>query len=161
MSQVQGVLDLNPEKCTGCRACENACSLHHFGLCAPEMSYIYIVKREREGMWVPMTCMHCENPPCMAVCPFKAISRNIETGAIEISTDLCVGCRLCTIVCPTGCIVTDRPRNVMTKCDLCDGDPVCVKVCIPEALSYLPPERMRKKKMREKSVRVFEALRVR
>lgn len=134
---MQKILFVDPEKCSGCRMCESACSLYHEKVCNPARARINIVKWETAGLYVPMVCQQCETPLCEVVCPMHAIRRDEETGAILIDYDLCVGCRLCMMFCPFGGINLDAKTGRVLKCDLCGGDPVCVKFCEPQALQYL------------------------
>jgi Fe-S-cluster-containing hydrogenase component 2 len=85
--------------------------------------------------------MQCRDPLCMDVCPVTAISRNEETGALIVNVDQCVGCRMCTVVCPLGGISINYENGKAMKCDLCDGDPVCVKACGYGALNYIEAEK--------------------
>ena len=131
------VLMIDYEKCTGCRLCELVCSVKHEGASNPARSRIKIVKWEWEGRYVPMGCQQCQSAPCMAVCPVKAISRNEEMGRVEIDYDVCIGCRMCVAVCPFGGMGFDIMASRVVKCDLCDGDPQCVRFCEPGAIQYV------------------------
>ncbi len=68
------ILTVDPEKCTGCRNCELVCSVMHNGVSNPSLARIQIVKWENIGVYIPMSCQHCEDAPCMAVCPKDAIT---------------------------------------------------------------------------------------
>jgi len=130
------ILMVNEKECSGCRICELVCSLSHEGECNPLKSRIRVVKIDEEGIDMPCVCLHCEIPLCRDVCPVGAIVRDSDTGAILIKEDLCIGCRACTLVCPFGALTMDTSLGVMLKCDLCDGDPKCVKYCLSNALVY-------------------------
>ncbi|MFC2039012.1 4Fe-4S dicluster domain-containing protein [Chloroflexota bacterium] len=131
------VLVLDHEKCTGCRACELACSIKHEGVSNPERSRIKIVKWEWEGRYVPMSCQQCESAPCMAICPVKAISRDENLNRVMVDYDACITCRMCVAVCPFGAMGFDARGKKVIKCDLCDGDPQCVRFCETKAVQYL------------------------
>jgi len=133
---MQKILYVDPEKCTGCRLCEIACSIYHEKVSNPSRARIHIVKWENVGLYVPMICQHCEKPICETVCPMGAVSRNEKTGAVIIDEDLCVGCKLCVMFCPFGGVGIDKNRKIL-KCDLCGGDPICVKFCVPKALQFI------------------------
>lgn len=131
------ILIVDPEQCGGCRTCELICSWsHNPGVVRPVLSRIHVMKDERLGIEFPMVCQQCEKPPCRDVCPVEAISRHKETGAMLINQDICIGCRACLAICPYGAIGVDPERFTMFKCDLCDGDPKCVKWCPREAIKY-------------------------
>jgi Fe-S-cluster-containing hydrogenase component 2 len=129
-------LTFNAENCTGCRACELACSFHCEGLFSPSKSRIRVVRIDEEGIDVPVGCEHCDNAVCMLVCPVKAIIENKSTGAIILNPDLCIGCKQCLAVCPFGAIHYDEQEKLFYKCDLCNGEPECVKWCETKAILY-------------------------
>lgn len=141
------VLVAYSERCTGCRLCELVCSLVHEGECNPSKSRIHINRWELEGVDIPMFCMQCEDAPCAQVCPVEAMPRVPETGALVIDEELCFGCKLCASACPFGAIVL-RPEGKPVKCDLCQGDPECVKFCETKAIEYVRPDRFALSKMR-------------
>lgn len=130
------ILMVDATKCTGCRICELVCSLSHEGECNPLKSRVRVFKVEEEGIDMPCVCLHCEDPVCRDVCPVDAIKTDPDTGAVLINEELCVGCRACTLVCPYGAIAMDISRGIMLKCDLCDGEPKCVKFCLTNAIVF-------------------------
>jgi carbon-monoxide dehydrogenase iron sulfur subunit len=134
------ILLVNPEKCTGCRICELACSFAKNRLFNPTKSRIKILNVEKYGIRCPIVCAHCEQPPCKVVCPVEAIVRDEKTGAILIRDNVCIGCRACLIVCPYGAISMDSATGLMIKCDLCGGEPKCVKLCPTGAIRYVRAE---------------------
>jgi len=134
---MQKILFIDAEKCSGCRLCESVCALYHEKVCNPARARINVAKWETAGIYVPMVCQQCETPLCEDVCPMHAIKRDEKTGAMLIDYDLCVGCKLCVMFCPFGGITLDAKTGRVLKCDLCGGEPVCVKFCAPEALQYV------------------------
>ena len=96
------VLSIDYQKCTGCRTCEQVCSVKHDGVLNPMRSRIKVMKWEAEGLYVPMSCQQCQDAPCLNVCPVKAISRDDEMGLVAVDYDVCIGCRSCVVVCPFG-----------------------------------------------------------
>ena len=96
------VLSINYEKCTGCRQCELICSVSHEGVSNPSKSRINVIKWEHEGLYVPMSCQQCQDAPCVAICPVKALSRDKELDYVTHDADTCIGCRSCVAVCPFG-----------------------------------------------------------
>jgi carbon-monoxide dehydrogenase iron sulfur subunit len=153
------VLNVDIERCTGCRTCEEVCSLKNTGRVQPSRSRIKIIKYEKRGEYhnyVPMVCQQCSTPLCMEACPTNAISRNDITGAMVVDESSCVGCRVCNMACPIGGISIDPVSNVAFKCELCDGDPECVKYCDAEALSYISLDKLDASMKRSKSSKVSE-----
>ena len=134
---IRKVLWLDPEKCTGCWQCMLACSFVKEGEFNLSKSRISVTWVPRMGMNIPMVCQQCAKPVCEDVCPVRAISRDEQTGATIINPGLCIGCKMCLIVCPFGGPLLNTETGIMIKCDLCDGDPLCVKFCGYEALQYV------------------------
>jgi len=99
------VIDL--AKCIGCKSCVAACKLENM---VQKDNYWNFVLEYEEGeypnvkrFFVPMNCMHCENPPCLKACPEKAIYKN-EYGIVLIDYNKCKGRRYCIAACPYGVI---------------------------------------------------------
>lgn len=124
------------DKCVGCRNCEYACSFKQSDDFDRKDSNIRVNFYAETISCIPMTCMHCTEAWCMEVCPANAISKDEETGAIIINQDRCAGCKMCMMSCPYGNIHFDSIKLVSQKCDLCGGDPNCVKFCISGALQF-------------------------
>jgi Fe-S-cluster-containing hydrogenase component 2 len=100
-------------------------------------------------------CRHCENPPCLAACSNKAISRDMRLDRVIINHKLCVGCKMCVHSCPFGVIRFDEERGLAFKCDLCEGDPECVRVCEPGALTYVEGSKLHESRFNESSKRFY------
>lgn len=130
------VLVIDYQRCTGCRACEALCSLHHYGEVNPVRAHIKVVKSFEEGVDLPLTCQQCEDAPCEKSCLVGAISRAGDTGAMLIDQNRCIGCRICVYTCPFGGIHIDPVGFQTVKCDLCQGDPQCITFCVTGALRY-------------------------
>jgi Fe-S-cluster-containing dehydrogenase component len=96
---------------------------------------VHVVKWEQEGIYVPINCMRCEEPACELACPRQATYRNYETGAMEVDATRCIGCYSCVFACPFGATFVDNLDGRVLKCDLCEGDPTCAKVCPTGAIS--------------------------
>lgn len=115
-------------KCSGCRKCEIACSLWHEDQIWPDASRVRVFMLV-PGLEFPHLCAQCEDYPCVASCPVKALSVSDKTGAVLVDNKTCIGCGQCIDACP-GKIPHMHPREKrIVICDLCDGYPQCVKVC--------------------------------
>src|SRR4030065_1341282 len=157
MEPMGKVLAISPEKCTGCRLCELVCSVFHDGVSNAARSRIKIMKWESEGLYIPMSCQQCQDAPCLIICPVKAISRDEKLSRVVVDHNICIGCRSCVTVCPFGAMgfnVIDR-KNF--KCDLCDGDPQCVRFCEVKAVNLVDAGDIGLQKGREAAMRLQAA----
>jgi len=142
------IIVFEPHDCTGCMRCMTTCSTYHNGATSLSKSRIQIIRHEghaiskiderEELIFDIITCQHCDEPFCQKVCPTLAIERNGDTGAIIVNRDKCIACRMCMVACPFGAILYNQDKRQVTRCDLCDGDPQCVKFCPTGALQFLP-----------------------
>jgi Fe-S-cluster-containing hydrogenase component 2 len=148
------VLFIDYQRCTGCRTCEMVCAVKHDGVLNPIRSRIKVMKWESEGLYVPISCQQCQDAPCMNVCPVKAISRDDEMGCVEVDYDACIGCRSCVTVCPFGAMNFNPIDRQVFKCDLCDGDPQCVRFCDVDAVQYIDAEEVAIDKKRDAAERL-------
>jgi Fe-S-cluster-containing hydrogenase component 2 len=132
---MQKSLLIDPVKCTSCLQCEMACSFEHEGSFNPAKSRIKIFEFEHGARAIPYTCTQCAEAWCQQACPVEALSRNAETGAVEVNDSVCVGCKVCTIACPFGTINYNTDTGKVIKCDLCGGDPQ--SACPTAAITYV------------------------
>ena len=128
------VIQVHPDRCVGCRLCEMVCSLTHERECSTTKSRIRILRDEECGNNLVSLCMQCGDAYCMEVCAYGALSRDNKTGAVVVDHRSCNGCEACVLACPLESISLDKEKGIVLKCDLCGGDPECVKVCSREAL---------------------------
>ena len=153
------VLVVNPDKCTGCGACELACSMTNTGEFNPSRSRIQIVSFEPDFFRCPVVCLQCYDPPCAEICPTNAITKDESTGIVRVSKEKCNGCRMCEEACPFGVIFFSELEQKAVKCELCDGDPQCVAFCATEALEFREPEARaadKRRQLAEKLKEVYE-----
>jgi anaerobic carbon-monoxide dehydrogenase iron sulfur subunit len=155
---MEKIILVDHEKCTGCRLCENVCSVQNEGVCNPQLARMKIVKYEWEGLQIPTICQQCEHPACMAVCPVKAISRDTQLGCIRIHQEKCIGCKLCLAYCPFGAITYNFDHKTVNKCEYCDGDPMCVKFCETKAIQFVEASGADMKKKRSLGALILKAL---
>jgi Fe-S-cluster-containing hydrogenase component 2 len=117
------------------------CSFTHHGEFNPRKSRIQSDVFIEKSTAVPVVCYQCEDPWCAKACPAGAISIDQTarggTKVVMVHKDKCVGCNMCTLACPFGCIVVSE--GYAEKCDLCGGDPQCVKVCRAKAIKFEEP----------------------
>ncbi len=101
MTRYVMVADLR--RCVGCQTCTAACRTANGT--PPGVQWRRVLDMEIgtypdvRRTFVPVGCMHCEDPPCMQVCPSTA-TRKRDDGIVTIDYDLCIGCAYCAVACP-------------------------------------------------------------
>jgi Fe-S-cluster-containing dehydrogenase component len=155
-------------KCVGCKACMAACkrvngdygslsyeraAFDSDGLWdAPQdlsgstRTLIKLFKEsEREWSYVKYSCMHCQKPSCVSVCPVSAMTRDPETGIVDYNKNTCIGCRYCQVACAFNIpkFQWDKAIPQIVKCDLCKntnlrqkGISACAEVCPVGAIRF-------------------------
>ncbi len=117
--------------CTGCAICTLACSKEKAGGYNPRLARLKLEQAMEGLVTEPVVCNQCDNAYCEKVCPVTAIER--KNGIPVVDRESCIGCRRCQQYCPKGVIVMQDKKAA--KCDLCAGEPACVKQCPTGALS--------------------------
>ena len=165
------VIDL--DTCVGCHACAVACKEWNTGGYPAPLSDSDPYGAGAEGVWLnrihsfevagggkeaavgdgrtvhfPKSCLHCQDAPCVTVCPTGASYKREEDGIVLVQEDLCIGCKLCSWACPYGAREYDGMTGVMKKCTLCidriyndnlpeaDRVPACVSTCPASARHF-------------------------
>jgi Fe-S-cluster-containing hydrogenase component 2 len=93
----------------------------------------------------------------MNVCPVKAISQDEDLGRVYVDYEVCIGCRACVGVCPFGAMSFNAIDKKVLKCDLCDGDPQCVRFCEEKAVDFIEADEVCILKSRNAAERVSAA----
>jgi len=88
------------------------------------------------GLEVPHLCAQCQDYPCVKSCPVQALSTD-GNGAVLVDREKCTSCGSCIRACPGTVPYLHPGDNKATICDLCGGDPECVKVCIEAGYNAL------------------------
>lgn len=143
------ILYVDPSKCTGCRTCEIVCSIKNEGIVNPVLSRIRIVADKYQGLRVPMLCQQCQDAVCVSVCPVRALSIDGGLGIVRLNKDRCIRCKACVLACPFGGAAINPLSGQIFKCELCDGDPECVRFCEDKALTYVESDVMLMDKKRQ------------
>ena len=161
------VIDL--DTCVGCHACAVACKQWNEGGAFGPLPDADAYGKEPLGVWFnrvhtyevergagkapmavhfPRSCLHCETPDCVTVCPTGASYKRAEDGIVLVDADKCIGCKLCSWACPYGAREYGEARGVMQKCTLCvdriynqsldegDRQPACVQACPTRARHF-------------------------
>jgi tetrathionate reductase subunit B len=126
-------------KCIGCQACTVACIMENG---VPEDYFRTIVSTyevhdgERTNAYMlPRLCNHCENPPCVPVCPVRATYQQ-DDGAVVVDNTRCVGCGYCVQACPYDARYINPGTHTADKCTFCAHRveagllPACVETCV-------------------------------
>ncbi len=136
MTQLALIIDLNV--CVGCSACVTSCKEWNTSGEAGPMTDFNPYSKDPTGTFFnrvqsfeigeypntetvhfPKSCLHCEEPPCVPVCPTGASYKREEDGIVLVDYDKCVGCKYCSWACPYGAREIDENQKVMKKCTLC------------------------------------------
>ena len=159
------VIDL--DICVGCHACVVNCKEWNTAGYGAPLSDTDAYGAEPSGSWLnrvhtfeagkgvdarvvhfPKSCLHCEDAPCVTVCPTGASYKRAEDGIVLVEEDMCIGCGLCAWACPYGAREMDTAEGVMKKCTLCvdriynetldaeDRVPACVRTCPTSARHF-------------------------
>ena len=142
-------------RCVGCQTCTAACKVTNDT--PPGVQWRRVLDIEVgefpdvKRAFVPVGCMHCDDPPCMEVCPSTATRKRAD-GIVTIDADLCIGCSYCAVACPYD--ARFKVNGVATKCTFCvtrineglakglkpgvdpAATPACVNSCIASALHF-------------------------
>ena len=153
------VIDL--DTCVGCHACVVSCkgwNTENYGAPLADQDaygenplgtflnrvHSYEVQPEdspAQLIHFPKSCLHCDDAPCVTVCPTGASYKRTEDGIVLVNETDCIGCGLCAWACPYGARELDREEGVMKKCTLCvdriydenlpeaERKPACVMTC--------------------------------
>ncbi len=152
------VIDL--DTCVGCHACVTSCKEWNTGGHMAPLTDFDPYGGAPDGTWFnrvhtyeqscgeggrtvnfPRSCLHCETPACVTVCPTGASYKRSSDGIVLVDEDKCIGCQLCAWACPYGARDFDFDVGVMKKCTLCvdriynenldevDRVPACVAAC--------------------------------
>jgi len=141
-------LVIDPEKCSGCRLCETACTYAHYGNYGSRTSRVRVVKLETQGIDYPVICQRCQNAPCVRACPTGALTQDKANGVIRVDEELCVGCGSCVKACPFGACNLHPEDLIPIMCDLCGGSPSCAEAC-PTGAIVFEEEEDRTQELRE------------
>jgi Fe-S-cluster-containing dehydrogenase component len=168
------VIDL--DTCVGCHACAVACKEWNSGGVSGPLTDENPYGKDPFGVWFnrvhsyeiealhsidqpaidqpamtlhfPRSCLHCETPACVSVCPTGASYKRAEDGIVLVDEDKCIGCKLCSWACPYGAREYSEVEGVMKKCTLCvdriynenipeeSRQPACVQACPTRARHF-------------------------
>jgi anaerobic carbon-monoxide dehydrogenase iron sulfur subunit len=148
--------------CMACKSCMIECAMAHTQAATLaeaiasgtlEGPRVFVESVRPFGM--PLQCRHCQDAPCVTVCPTQAVHRASQESPVLLEKDRCIGCRSCMLVCPFGVIDLSSDGKAVTKCDLClertqaGQDPACVAACPTNALRYVEAEEFLRQRRRE------------
>ena len=142
--------------CTGCRYCEGVCYLVHSSSnhVNPRRTRIVVHQDIANGSFAPVVCKQCVKPVCVEACQLDAMPIDHQLGTPIIDAEKCNGCMACLEACPFDAIFFDSEQRDAIMCDMCGGDPKCVKFCRAlhqsySALAYTTPDEWSKRKARQ------------
>lgn len=134
---------IDTNRCTCCHGCTIACLSENN---VPDGNYRSWVKKISKGRYpntsfhfLPRLCNHCEDAPCLNLCPTGATYRTEEDGVVHVNREVCVGCHICIDACPYGARFFNPITRTADKCDFCYHRitqgiaPACVNACTGRA----------------------------
>lgn len=129
--------------CVGCNECVVACSkTNHVPAGHARLTIIPLSENKEKPRYFRHSCQHCEDAPCIAVCPTGASFRD-EDGIVRVNEALCIGCDYCIPACPYEVRYHNPITHTVDKCDFCAESrlakgyiPICVRVCPENALVF-------------------------
>ncbi|MGB6044351.1 MAG: 4Fe-4S dicluster domain-containing protein [Pirellulales bacterium] len=136
---------VDTRRCFGCHACEVSCKAENdvpLGHFIRQTFYKDVGEYPKVArMFMPMACQHCEDAPCIKVCPCGALHKE-SGGTVAVDYNTCCGHGSCVDACPYGAIYLDPVAKQAVKCHNCyhrteNGmEPACVPTCPSEALYF-------------------------
>ncbi len=134
------------EKCLGCKSCELACAVERNSVSKTLAGAVReaikpaarVAVGGETGRAYPVQCRHCEDAPCIAVCPSGAMHRRADSGTVVVEAAQCRGCWMCVMACSFGAVAPLNGFKIAAKCDACVDmvEPACVAACPTGALLY-------------------------
>jgi Fe-S-cluster-containing dehydrogenase component/formate-dependent nitrite reductase membrane component NrfD len=142
-SDVNYAFLIDNRKCIGCHACSTACKSENEVPLGVNRTWVKYVEKgefpDTRRYFQVTRCNHCAKPPCVPICPTKAMYRR-DDGIVEFDSNLCIGCKACMQACPYDAIFIDPDSGTAAKCHFCAHrtdvglEPACVVVCPVHAI---------------------------
>ena len=134
---------IDQRKCIGCHACTVACKEENQVPLGVNRTWVKYIEKgtfpDTRRYFSVMRCNHCDNAPCVAICPTVALYRRPD-GIVDFDGDRCIGCKSCMQACPYDALYIDPDTNTAAKCHYCAHrvevglEPACVIVCPVQAI---------------------------
>jgi Fe-S-cluster-containing dehydrogenase component len=134
---------IDNRRCIGCHACSVACKAEHevpLGVARTWVKYVDKgVFPETRRTFQVTRCNHCEDAPCVEICPTTALFRRRD-GIVDFDGGRCIGCKACMQGCPYDALYIDPQTETAAKCNFCAHkvevglEPPCVTVCPTQAI---------------------------
>jgi Fe-S-cluster-containing dehydrogenase component/formate-dependent nitrite reductase membrane component NrfD len=134
---------IDQDTCIGCHACTVACKAEHDVPLGVNRTWVkYIESGTFPNVtrnFAVMRCNHCENAPCVTICPTGALFHR-DNGIVDFDTASCIGCKSCMNACPYDALYIDPAEHTAQKCNFCAHrvevglQPSCVVVCPTQSI---------------------------
>ena len=134
---------IDQRKCIGCHACTVACKAEHDVPIGVYRTWVKYIERgefpNSRRSFLVNRCNHCDNAPCVAICPTKALFQR-KDGIVDFDSSRCIGCKSCMQACPYDALYIDPYSHTAAKCNYCAHrteiglEPACVVVCPEHAI---------------------------
>ncbi len=134
---------IDNRRCIGCHACTVACKAEHNVAVGVNRTWVKYIEKgqfpESQRLFSVMRCNHCDNAPCVEICPVTALYRR-DDGIVDFDNRRCIGCKACMQACPYDALYIDPQTHTAAKCNYCAHridvglEPACVNVCPTQAI---------------------------
>ena len=136
MGMCFNTVQFHASRCDGCGDCMLACAQAKSASADLAHARIRILPDAASKTYELALCRQCADPVCVMNCPSGALTKNEKNGIIDWNAGSCVNCLLCTAGCAYAGITYEASIGHVIKCDLCGGDPACVRACSSGALAH-------------------------
>jgi Fe-S-cluster-containing dehydrogenase component len=134
---------IDNRRCIGCHACTVACKSEHNVPIGVNRTWVKYIEKgtfpDSRRLFSVMRCNHCDNAPCVEICPVTALYRR-DDGIVDFDNRRCIGCMACMQACPYDALYIDPETHTAAKCNYCAHridvglEPACVVVCPTQAI---------------------------
>jgi len=134
---------IDQDTCIGCHACTVACKAEHDVPLGVNRTWVKYIEKgvfpDSRRFYSVNRCNHCDDAPCVAICPTTALFRR-DDGIVDFDDSRCIGCKACLNACPYDALYINPETQTAHKCNFCTHrvelglEPSCVIVCPTQSI---------------------------